>query len=66
MSRANIITTSAGVQIGGHYIRPPARMSADEEALQRALIVKRRNRTADIITTATCVVALVALIVILA
>lgn len=65
MSRANIVTTSAGLQIGGYYIRPPAQMTADEETLQRALIAKRRNSTADRITVAACLLALVALVVIL-
>lgn len=63
MSRANIITTSTGLQIGGHYISPPASMTADEETLQRALISKRRNP--DYITTSACLLALVALVVIL-
>lgn len=61
MSRANIHTTSTGIQIGGHYIPPARPMTKDGETLQRALLAKQRDRRADTITTLACLLALAAL-----
>lgn len=43
MSRANIVVTSKGLQIGSAYTSPPPQPSADEEAIQSALLRLRRR-----------------------
>lgn len=41
--RTNRIRTSTGVEIGGAYIKPAPQPSADEEAIQSALLRLRRR-----------------------
>lgn len=40
----NRTVTRTGIVIGGHFIEPPPRPSADAEAIQRALLAERAAR----------------------
>jgi hypothetical protein len=57
------IRTSTGILIGGAYVPPPAPMSTDAEAVQ-ALLLAEADRRADRLVIGTCLLALVALVVI--
>lgn len=41
---ADRTVTRTGIVIGGHFIEPPPRPSADAEAIQRALLTERAAR----------------------
>mgnify|MGYP006359079715 FL=1 len=45
-------TTKTGVKIGLAYEAPPAKLSEDDEELQRALMYERSERTFRLITWA--------------
>lgn len=41
--------TKTGIVIGGHFIEPPPRPSADAEAIQRALLTERAEHAEHVL-----------------